>query len=181
MDVQTLGHALEMFRMEADRGIVSLNHDLLLGKQWLKIQAYESIHGTNPFEKPKRVSEPKPLPPSDSVTIMPYSELVLETSSLLDKIMGTLSHKKPLHKIETYELSDSDDDDTMKLVDFDSDEIEERGKTIPDWASGDRLRRAVMRQDIADGDVIFRSMDRRCDLESCFGTTSFPYYNRRRV
>lgn len=174
-EVETLDQALETFYTEADSGIRSLNRQLTLNRQWLRIQLYETDHGINPFAKPKRCSEPEPTPPENSASTMPLSELVMKGSNMLNKIMGSLKAQRD----ESYNMSDWEDEDAMKPEDFDPDNIESLGKPIPDWAYGDRLERAVRRQNMDDGDIIFQSMERRCNLRDCFQTNYFKYYENR--
>jgi hypothetical protein len=94
---------------------------------------------------------------------------------MLDGIMTAFAPRS-----QEYDLSDWEDDDAMKAVELDMDSRASEGKPFPDWATGQNLEMAVARQNPSDGDVLFQSLARRCDLVELFGTNKFEYYQKRR-
>jgi hypothetical protein len=79
---------------------------------------------------------------------------------------------------DEYPLSDWEDEEAMKPQEFDMDAHEANGKRFPDWACGPGLSDAIAHQNPKDGDVLFQSMSRRCNLIDLFGTTHFQYYQK---
>jgi hypothetical protein len=94
---------------------------------------------------------------------------------MLDGIMAALNPRT-----QEYDLSDWEDDDAMKAVELDIDSRASEGKPFPDWAMGANLDMAVARQNPSDGDVVFQSLARRCNLVELFETTRFEYYQKKK-
>jgi hypothetical protein len=117
---------------------------------------------------------PRHSPPRDPRTRASYPDLILCGNQKLDRIMTFLAPRP-----NEYELSDWEDEDAMKTQEFDLDASESSGKQFPDWACGENLERAVAHQDPTDGDTLFHTMARRCNLIDLFGTTHFRYYQKR--
>jgi hypothetical protein len=195
---QSLGAAAEKCAMTADAGMAALDRDLFMDQQWLTLQSYVSIPGRNPlsrdpdslFKRPKppelRDSQPldefttaKPSgskidchPPVDQFPAS-YPELILSGERMLNDIMGQLAPSG-----DQYRLSDWEHEDAMKPIDGDLDAFGEDGSQYPDWACGAKLSASLARQNPSDGDVLFQSLARRCNLIDLFGTNQFKYYQK---
>jgi len=161
---QWLAGAERALREAANASILSLGCDHALNQQWLRLASHEAVYGSSPFDAPRRAR------PADRE---PYDGLILRGSAILDGIMQRLSGGP-------YEMSDWEDAEPMKAMEFDPDATAFNGKPIPGWASGADLAAAVARQNPADGDRLFQSMARRCNLVEVFATKRFRYYERRR-
>ena len=80
------------------------------------------------------------------------------------------------YKNGTYEMSDWEDEEPMKMEDIDQECETFDGKKIPTWALVEPLKKSMQFQKQTDGDKIFANLPRRCNLEAVFGTKSIPYY-----
>jgi hypothetical protein len=195
-----LGAAVEKLAMTADVGMAAFDRDLFMDQQWLTLQSYESIPGRNPlsrdpeslFQRPKppKHRDAQPLdqfttaePSGSKIDCHPavgqfppsYSELILSGERMLNDIMGLLGPST-----DQYRLSDWEHEDAMKPIDCDVDAFGEDGKQYPDWACGTKLSASLARQNPSDGDVLFQSLARRCNLIDLFGTDQFKYYQKPR-
>ncbi|EAY05039.1 hypothetical protein TVAG_191360 [Trichomonas vaginalis G3] len=103
------------------------------------------------------------------------TKMIESGNDLLKSIIKTLSDSN------AYDMSDWADEDAMKDEDFDSDCEEYEGKLIPEWAQKESLKYAVTHQNQSDGDKLFATLPRRCNLETVFGTKSIPYYMKQYV
>ena len=167
-----LGLAVEKLRTMADIGISGLDRESTMNHQWLRLQNPDSPAFTKPVDHPPLTVHKPQSPDSKS---MSYSDLIVRGNEILDGIMQTL---KPRNT--SYDMSDWEDEEPMKPMEFDPDETWFNGKEIPPWASGEQLARAVLRQRACDGDILFQNLSRRCNLVEVFGTKRFKYYDNRR-
>lgn len=101
---------------------------------------------------------------------VPLSKMVEEGNNLLKSIISSLT------KENEYQMSDWEDDHAMKDEDIDQECDVFEGKKIPTWACVEPLKISIENQKQADGDKIFASLPRRCNLEAVFGTKCIPYY-----
>lgn len=104
---------------------------------------------------------------------MSFSERVSKNTQFLSGIIDNLIDPP-------YEMSDWSDEEPMKSIDPDLLADEVNGKPIPSWATEKELSIAMKTQRSADGDLIFKSLLRRVDYFSLFGTKEIPYYCRRK-
>ena len=102
------------------------------------------------------------------------SKMIESGNNLLKSIISALSDSG------TYEMSDWEDEEPMKLEDIDQECETFDGKKIPSWALVEPLKKSIYYQKQADGDKIFANLPRRCNLEAVFGTKSIPYYTRQK-
>lgn len=102
-----------------------------------------------------------------------YPDLVLNGTNFLNNIITSLEASN-----EPYDMSDWEEEDAMKQMELDLDSTELNGKSIPSWAIGTQLKTSINRQNNSDGDRIFQSLARRCNLNEVFGTNNFKYYQK---
>ena len=102
------------------------------------------------------------------------SKMIESGNNLLKSIISALSDNG------TYEMSDWEDEEPMKMEDIDQECETFDGKKIPSWALVEPLKKSIYYQKQADGDKIFANLPRRCNLEAVFGTKSIPYYTRQK-
>ena len=98
------------------------------------------------------------------------SKMIESGNNLLKSIISALSDPG------TYQMSDWEDEEPMKMEDIDQECETFDGKQIPSWALVEPLKKSIHCQKQTDGDKIFANLPRRCNLEVVFGTKSIPYY-----
>ena len=165
-----LGQAVEKFRTMADSAISALDRESTMNLQWLRLQDGDSVKS----DRPPLTVHKEPTRKSQEALSMSYSDLIVRGSEILDGIMTSLKSRNA-----SYDMSDWEDEEPMKPMEFDPDETWFNGKAIPAWASGKQLARAVLRQSPCDGDILFQSLSRRCNLVEIFGTKRFKYYDAK--
>jgi hypothetical protein len=145
------------------------DREQLLAQQRMHAQSMGMSRLPNPFQRDRSTLFRSMPTPYGEVT----SELILSGNEKLDRIMTFLA---PV--THEYALSDWEEEEAMKHQEFDLDAREANGKRFPDWACGKALADAIRHQNSCDGDVLFQSMARRCNLVDLFGTLQFQYYQR---
>jgi hypothetical protein len=174
--------AVQRLLESADVGAAMLNRYHVMNRQWLSLQQSRTSDPTL-FECGRALFSQRihrqldfdPVEEGDRSHSLPRPELLAASTRMLDGIMAAWQPRS-----DPYDLSDWEDDDAMKEVEIDADCRGSDGKAFPDWASGSTLESAVAKQNPNDGDLIFRTMARRCDLVEMFGTSRFEYYQKRR-
>lgn len=123
------------------------------------------------------ITSPKTKPNSaiSNSSQINLTQMIESGNNLLKSIILTLSDEA------AYEMSDWGDEDAMKQEDIDQDCSEYDGKPIPSWAQKESLKEAIDHQNQSEGDKLFASLPRRCNLEAVFGTKSIPYYMKQCV
>jgi hypothetical protein len=193
-----VGAAVDKLSMTADVGMAALSRNLFMDQERLMLQSYDSIPGRSPlsrdpdsvFQRPKPPKRRDATPLDEFTTAEPsgskidcdhqfpasYPELILSGERMLNDIMELLAPSA-----DQYRLSDWEHEDAMKPIDGDLDAFGEDGKQYPEWACGRKLSASFARQNPSDGDVLFQSLARRCNLIDLFGTDQFKYYQKPRT
>jgi hypothetical protein len=166
--------AVRKFTEMADVGIALLDRHHLMCEQWLSRQRSRSTD-PNPFERPAAIFARKHPRSIDSYPLddfacaepsgtripfviplsLPSRDMVTCDNRRLDGIMTVFppsSHE--------YDLSDWEDDATMKAVELDLDSPASDAKLFPDWATAPYLTTAVARQNPSAWDMLFEHMAR---------------------
>lgn len=97
-----------------------------------------------------------------------YSDLVRNSTNFLRNIISSLQAED-----EPYDMSDWEDEEALKQLDFDIEAEVINGKKIPSWACGNQLAIALSKQNQYDGDRIFQDLPRKVNLFKMF-----PYYQQ---
>jgi hypothetical protein len=168
----------------ADSGADILNRHHVMNRQWLSLQQCRSSDPplfergrplfSRPFDFDWLDDGEYRTPDRRAAHSLPNPEILAASARMF---AGAMPAWHP--QSDAYALSDWEDDDAMKDVDVDTDCRGNDGTAFPEWASGRSLESAVSKQNPNDGELIFRTMARRCDLVEMFGTSRFEYYQRR--
>jgi hypothetical protein len=180
--------AVQKFVEMADMGIEMLDRHHLMDTQWLSLERSRLtddspfLRGPTPFSR--RAHRQIDSQSLDAFTIAEPSGSRIRyqepprTAFSVPRPVRMMTSLNP--QGQEYDLSDWEDDDAMKAGELDIDSDTSDGKSFPDWASGTNLALAVARQNPNDGDIIFQTLARRCDLVQLFGTSNFEYYQKKR-